>query len=651
MKNPPAVVSLDIETRSGADLKKVGVYKYVEDPDFDVLLVAYAFDDGPVHCADLTREPFPQALAQALASEETVKKAYNAAFERVCLSRFLGTQFSPDTWRCTMVGAAADGLGGSLAGVSKALGLAEKKDTRGTRLITKFCKPTREGGFNSPEDHPEDWQDFIEYCLQDVAVERAIAASVAQLPDDEQRLYSLDQRINDRGIPINSELAAGAVACLAAFSDAGKARMREVTGLENPGSVQQLAAWLAEKRHPVASVNKEAVQGLLALPDLSPEVREVLELRTALALSSVKKFIVARDAVCSDGRLRGTMQFFGAHTGRWAGRLLQVQNLPQPKPPFADPESGEPTSLVPTARRLTCAADVEALEMLFDDVPDVLKNLIRTVIEPAAGGALIVSDFSAIEARVLAWLAGEQDTLNAFREGLDIYKVTASKMYGCPYEAVDKEQRGRGKVAVLACGYQGALGAMSKMGGPKIGMTDEDMLATVRAWRAANPRIVKLWYALEKAWRLAATDGGSYRVGRLRVLRRGSSVKIVLPSGRELTYRAPRVSPDGKLSFLGKGPNVGFVRVDTYGGKLVENVTQAAARDLMAGAMTALDAAGIDLIMTVHDEVVAECETSHNSAETLALVDTMSNIMTTNPVWADGLPLAAETAALPHYWK
>lgn len=638
-------LSIDIETRSSVDLRECGLYKYAAAPDFRVLLFGYSWGGEPARVVDLANgEAMPLSVLRALKNPGVVKHAFNAAFERVCLSRMLGlpegAYLDPAQWRCTMVQAAYWGVQGSLKQVASFLGVDAQKDAAGTRLINKFSKAAgKPVAFEG-----EDWERFKSYCARDVDCEMEAASKLpGPIPDREQGLYVLDQRINDRGVGVDTRLAAAACAMSEADAATSKERLAVLTGLANPNSPAQLLKWLQGRGCEIGSCAREALEAEAAREGCDPLAREAIVLRLASAKSSVKKYAVARDAVGADGRLRGCFQFYGAATGRWAGRLMQLQNLPRGH------LSGD---ALDDARAFAREGDAEALEMLYGNVQGTLKSLVRTVLVPREGCVFAVSDFSAIEARVLAWLAGEKWVLDVFRGDGKVYEATASRMFGVPVERVGKELRQRGKVATLALGYQGGPKALERMGALAMGIPAEELPKMVRMWRNANKRIKALWGEAEEAARCALDGEGPQRFARGACrARRDPSIgglAIDLISGRSLHYRGAAVDPsDGSLSYMACGKGAGALKVDTYGGRLAENVTQAVARDLLAEAMARLEDEGFGIVAHVHDEIVAEVP--REGAE--ARLEEINALMAAAPPWAKGLPLAAAGYVCESYRK
>lgn len=638
-------LSIDIETYSEASLSSTGVYRYAADQSFTILLFAYSVDAGPVQIVDLAQgESLPAEVEAALSDPAVEKWAFNAQFERVCLSAYLGERLDPRGWYCSMVWSTYAGIPLNLAGVAQALHLETEKMTEGKDLIRKFsqpCKATKTNGGrtrNLPEHAMEDWETFKAYCIRDVEVERAIASRLSPLPMPyfEWENYWRDQRFNDMGVGIDVELASKAVEADREIKEALYTQMRHWTGVENPQSVTQLLGWLQEHGAQLPSLAKADVAS--ALEEADGSVADVLAARLEIAKSSVKKYEKMLDCVCPDGRAHGLLQFMGAgRTGRWAGRLVQVQNLPRQT--FGDLEE---------AASLVKAGQADMLGVLWGSAPNVLSELIRAAFVAAPGHRFLVADFSAIEARVIAWLAGEQWVLDLFKNGGDIYCETGTRMFG---QEVKKHSplRQRAKVAVLACGYQGGVGALKAMGGEKLGLGEDEMASIVDAWRKANPRIAQMWWDVNRAALEAIKNGTSQMVGRIKVYQKLGALVIALPSGRELIYPSPRVGENRfggeSITFMGLGLNRKWGRIETYGGKLVENIVQATARDVLAHSMATLEAAGYPTVMHVHDEVITEVPYGRGS------VDELCALMSRGPKWSKGLPLAAEGFESTYYKK
>lgn len=646
------VLSIDLETYSDVDLPNCGVYRYVEG-DFHILLFAYAFDDEETQCVDMAcGEQLPTDVMDALQDDSIIKSAWNAQFERSCLSKYLGTQLSPDSWQCTMVWAASLSLPLKLATAAQALKTAQQKDAVGERLIRYFslpCKPTKANGGrkrNLPEHAPEDWKLFKSYCIQDVETERDIRRRLEKFPllPQEWDYYHMDQRINDRGILIDKELVQQAIICNMAMSEEMTKRAYALTGLENPNSVSQLKGWLEERGIEVDSLGKKNVASLITNLDkhsADGEALDMMKLRLQMAKSSVKKYQAAERYICQDGRAHGLFQFSGANrTQRWAGRGIQLQNLPQ-----------NHISTLDEARELVKMGCFDMIEALYGNTPDILSQLIRTMLIPKDGHEFIVADFSAIEARVLAWLAGEQWRLDAFERGEDIYCASASQMFGVPVvkHGINGELRQKGKVAELACGYGGGAGALISMGALDMGLKEDELPDIISSWRDANPEIVKFWYAVEKAAIETVKDHADRTVGRIGFQFSANTLWIVLPSGRRLAYIKPKLQPNrfGRmaLTFEGLGANNKWTRGETYSGKLTENITQATARDLLAEAMRRMELTGLGIVGHVHDEVILEVPKGQYT------VDDVCNIMNRNPAWADGLPLSSAGYTGNYYFK
>lgn len=646
------VLSIDLETYSDVDLPNCGVYRYVEG-DFHILLFAYAFDDEETKCVDMAcGEQLPAEIMDALQDDSIIKSAWNAQFERTCLSKYLGIRLSTDAWQCTMVWAASLSLPLKLATAAQALKTAQQKDAVGERLIRYFslpCKPTKANGGrtrNLPEHAPEDWKLFKSYCIQDVETERDIRRRLEKFPllPQEWDYYHMDQRINDRGILIDKELVQQAIICNMAMSEEMTKRAYALTGLENPNSVSQLKGWLEERGIEVDSLGKKNVASLITDLDkhsADGEALDMMKLRLQMAKSSVKKYQAAERYICQDGRAHGLFQFSGANrTQRWAGRGIQLQNLPQ-----------NHISTLDEARELVKMGCFDMIEALYGNTPDILSQLIRTMLIPKEGCEFIVADFSAIEARVLAWLAGEQWRLDAFQRGEDIYCASASQMFGVPVvkHGINGELRQKGKVAELACGYGGGAGALISMGALDMGLKEDELPDIISSWRDANPEIVKFWYAVEKAAIETVKDHTDRTVGRIGFQFSANTLWIVLPSGRRLAYIKPKLQPNrfGRmaLTFEGLGANNKWTRGETYSGKLTENITQATARDLLAEAMRRMELTGLGIVGHVHDEVILEVPKGQYT------VDDVCNIMNRNPAWADGLPLSSAGYTGNYYFK
>ena len=644
----PVLMGIDIETYSSAPLPRCGVYRYCDAPDFEILLFSYAFDDEPVQTVDLASgETLPKEVISALEDPGIIKVAYNAQFERVCLSRYLGHWLDPHQWRCTMVMAAYLTLPGRLADAAVALGTTEKKMEEGKDLIRYFsvpCKPTKTNGGrtrNLPTDAPEKWAVYRQYNAQDVETERAIRKALEKysLPEQEWELYALDQQINDRGVRVDKKLVKNAIAVDAVFARAACQRAKELTGLENPGSVNQLKAWLADQDMPMESLARKIVQEKAAQAD--GIVAELLNLRLELSKTSVKKYEAMARCVCRDGRVHGLLQFYGANrTGRWAGRLVQAQNLPQNHLPDLE-----------LAREIVKTGDEELLDTLFASVPGTLSELIRTAFIPRDGCRFLVADFSAIEARVLAWLASEEWVLEEFRGKGKIYEATASRMFHIPQESIVKgnpnyEYRQKGKQATLSCGYGGGVGALKAMGAK---MPEEEMQPLVDAWRAANPNIVAFWSALDRAARTVIRKKTSARVGKVTLYWQDDKMFMRLPSGRNLCYQSPHFTENrfGNDAIGYYAPNAAgqMVVQETFGGKLAENATQAIARDILAHALLTLEKNGYPVVFHVHDEAVIEMPTGQGSLEEAC------RLMAIAPDWAKDLPLRADGDEFPFYQK
>ncbi|ARF67242.1 hypothetical protein B7C51_04535 [Paenibacillus larvae subsp. pulvifaciens] len=650
------ILQIDLETYSSVDLKDCGVFRYTESPDFEILLFAYAYDDDPVQVIDLTAfEDLPDEIIHDLTDPNVLKTAFNAAFERTCIKKHFGIECDPSQWRCTAVWALALGLPGYLEGVAEVLKLEAQKDTKGKNLIKYFsvpCKPTKTNGErtrNYPHHDLEKWEQYKAYNIQDVVVEREVRRKLERfpLPDHEWALWALDQRINDRGIQLDPTLFHQAIDCAEQYKTGLMQEAKDITCLENPNSLTQLKEWLAEQG--LETPNGLGKEHMSTLLDQAPDedTRRVLQIRQELGKTSVDKYNAMARSICADGRARGILQFCGANrTWRWAGRIIQVQNLPQNK-----------LDALWMAREVLKSGDFELLEMLYGALPSVLSQLIRTVFIPSPGCRFIVSDFSAIEARIIAWLADEHWVLNVFRDHGKIYEATASQMFKVPMETIVKghpnyELRAKGKVATLACGYQGGPPALIKMGALKSGIPEEDLPGIVQRWRKANPRIVKLWYAAESAAVAAVREKRTILLAHGVQYRYKSGILFAdLPSGRSLAYVNPRIKPDPNfdkdgLVFDGMDQvKKKWMSHRTYGGRLVENLVQAIARDCLAVSLMRLDAEGYQTVMHVHDEVVLDVPIGTGS------VEHVTEIMGQPIDWAPGLPLTTAGFECEFYQK
>ena len=658
-------LSIDIETYSDVPLQKSGVYRYCESPNFEILLFGYSADSGPVQVVDLAcGEKIPADVLDALTDDAVTKWAFNASFERVCLSRYLrelgisldpfhdkhplsqemARFLNPESWRCSMVWAATMGLPLSLEGVGSVLGLEKQKLTEGKELIKFFCQPcapTKTNGQrtrNRPFHAPDKWDAFKRYNLRDVETEMGIQKRLAKFPVPDQvwEEYHIDQEINDRGVRLDMELVRAAIDMDTRSRQELTTAMKRMTSLENPNSVQQMKQWLSDNGMETESLDKKAVAELLK--DAPAELREVLSLRQQLAKSSVRKYQAMENTVCSDSRARGMFQFFGAaRTGRFSGRNIQLQNLPQNH--LLD---------LAEARALVRAGDFDAVKLLYEDVPDTLSQLIRTAFIPKDGAQFLVADFSAIEARVIAWYAGETWRQKVFEKGGDIYCASASQMFKVPVEkhGINGHLRQKGKIAELALGYGGSVGALKAMGAIEMGLTEEELPPLVDAWRQSNPRIVEFWWAVDRAvmeavrYKHTTTDYG------LTFSCRSGMLFITLPSGRNLAYVKPKVGTNrfgGEcITYEGVGATKKWERLDSYGPKFVENIVQATARDILCYAMRTLRCCSI--VMHIHDELVIE-------ADPRMSLDAVCEQMGRTPPWATGLLLRADGYATPFYKK
>lgn len=638
-------LGIDLETFSSVDLSKCGVYRYASSPDFEILLFGFSVDGGDVQVVDLAcGEEIPADIVEALSDDSVIKWSYNNNFERVCLSNYFGTWFEPGSWRCTMVWAAYLGLPRSLADVGAVLGLEKQKLTEGKDLIRYFCvpcKPTKANGGrtrNLPEHDREKWERFKAYNLRDVEAEMQIQQRLSKFPVPEfvWEEYRQDQEINDRGIGVDMEMVKNAITMDGRSKAELSAAMKELTELENPNSVQQMKQWLSENGIETDSLDKKAVAAMLE--DVPEPLKTVLTLRQQLAKSSVKKYQAMENAVCADSRAHGMFVFYGANrTGRYSGKIIQLQNLPQNHIPD-----------LAQARGLVETGDFDALAMLYEDIPDTLSQLIRTAFVPQDGRKFIVADFSAIEARVLAWLAGEKWVLDVFGKGGDIYCETASRMFHCKVEkhGENAELRQKGKQAVLSCGYGGSVGALKAMGALEAGMTEDELQPLVDSWREANPNIVQLWWEVDRAAKECIKNRMQTETHGIRFEYQSGMMFITLPSGRRLAYVKPRIGENRfggeSVTYMGTGGTKKWERLETFGGKLVENIVQAVSRDILCYAMQTLKNCAI--VATVHDEIIIE-------ADRRMSVEAVCEQMGRTPPWAKGLLLRADGYECPFYQK
>lgn len=658
-------LSIDIETYSEADLNRTGVYRYAEDPSFEILLFGYSADGGDVQVVDLARgEKIPAEVLDALTDDAVIKAAFNANFERVCLSRYLSDLgvsldpfadryplsrerarfLNPRSWRCTMIWSAYLGLPLSLAGAGAVLGLEKQKLESGRDLIRYFCRPcapTQSNGQrtrNLPVHARDKWDEFIAYNKRDVETEMEIQQRLSNypVPDQVWDQYCIDQEINDRGILLDLALVESAIRLDEQSHEELTEKMKELTNLDNPSSVQQMKRWLMENGLEVESLGKKQVAALLK--DAPQPLGEVLSLRQQLARSSVKKYQAMQTAACADGRARGMFQFYGANrTGRFSGRLIQLQNLPQNHLTDLD-----------AARELVRSGDYEGVRELYGDVPDTLSQLIRTAFVAPKGKLFYVADFSAIEARVIAWLSKEQWRLDLFKNGGDIYCGSASQMFGVPVEkhGVNGHLRQKGKIAELALGYGGSVGALKAMGAIEMGLSEEELLPLVQAWREANPNIVRLWWDVDAAAMTAVMEKTATETHGIRFAYRSGMLFVTLPSGRNLAYVKPAIGENKfgspSLTYLGIGGTKKWERLESYGPKLCENITQAVARDILCFAMTTLRCCSI--VAHVHDELIIEADPSMS-------LEGLCEQMGRTPPWAAGLILRADGYTTPFYKK
>jgi len=645
-------LAIDIETYSDINLTKNGVYKYVDSDKFKILLFAYAFDDEDVQIVDLANgEELPERVASALTNKDVVKTAFNAQFERVAINRYFN--INTTNWECTMVKAWSLGIGGGLENVGRVVGVEEDKQKlmTGKNLIRLFCvdrKPSKANGYKTvftKEDKPEEWEQFKEYCRTDVIAEREIRKRLVRFKDipEEKQLYELDQIINDRGVLIDLEMARNAIAIDTKQTERLTKEFQNATGLENPNSLTDIKKLIKDKTgDTVSSITKNNTEELQEKYKDIPEIVKALEVRQALSKTSIAKYQKMLDVANKDKRARGLFQFYGAGTGRWAGRLIQLQNLPQ-----------NHISDLDIARDIVKHEDLEFLEMMYDSPSDILSQCIRPAIIPEEGYKFIVADFSAIEARVIAWLAGESWRMDVFNSHGKIYEASASQMFNVPIEEVTKgsELRQKGKIAELALGYQGSVGALKQMGGIEMGLKEEELKPLVDTWRAANSKIVQFWYSTEEKVKEAIVNRTTVQINKyIKAIYMSGILFLELPSGRRLAYPKPRVVDHDKfpgrmkITFEGvKSRKWGSV--DTYGGKLVENIVQATARDCLAHSMLKLDKLGYKIVMHVHDEIVVEIEEDRDELEKIC------SLMGEEIPWAKGLPLRADGFECSYYQK
>lgn len=630
-------ISIDIETYSSTNLNQTGVYRYADSDDFELLLFGYAVDLGSVKVVDLTQgEKIPPQIVEALDDPNIIKSAFNAQFERVCLSRFVGHHLKPVGWHCSRVWAATLGLPLSLRDVGTVLGLPRQKITAGKELVHYFCtpcKPTKSNQKrtrNFPYHAPDKWQQFKQYNQRDVEVEMEITQKLERfpVPKNEWENYWMDQDINDRGIRIDQQLVSNAIKCQEEFHNQYLKMSQQLTGLDNPNSPLQLKDWLNQRGVNTDSLSKASVAQLLQTT--TDKVHQVLSLRQLLSKSSVKKYQAMQKSMCQDGRVHGLLQFYGANrTGRWVGRLVQVQNLPRNSMPDLE-----------EARELVKQGSTTVLSMLYDSVPDVLSQLIRTAFIPSQGHHFYVADFSAVEARVIAWLSDEQWRQEAFANNEDIYCASASQMFEVPVvkHGVNGGLRQKGKIAELALGYGGSIGALKAMGATKLGLTEEELLPLVQMWRNASPHIVQFWWDIDRAAKECIKSHLPQATHGMRFIYRSGCMFLRLRSGRYLCYPQPKIGTNRfgseSITFMGINTVKKWSRIETYGAKLVENIVQATSRDLLAEAMRRLENTGNPVVMHIHDEAVIDAPKDSS-------LDTIVNIMTEVPSWAGGLILNA----------
>lgn len=640
-------ISIDIETYSSTNLNQTGVYRYADSDDFELLLFGYATDFGPVKVVDLTQgEKIPPQIIEALDNPNIIKSAFNAQFERVCLSRYVGHRLKPAGWHCSRVWSATLGLPLSLRDVGSVLGLPRQKITAGKELVRYFCTPCKPTKANQnrtrnfPYHAPDKWQQFKQYNQRDVEVEMEITQKLEcfPVPQNEWENYWMDQDINDRGIRIDQQLVNNAIKCQNVFHDQYLQTAKELTGLANPNSPLQLKDWLQQQGIKTNSLSKASVAQLLQTT--TGTVHQILALRQLLSKSSIKKYQAMQKAMCQDGRVHGLLQFYGANrTGRWAGRLVQVQNLPRNSMPDLE-----------EARKLVKQGNVPALAMLYDSVPDVLSQLIRTAFIPSKNHHFYVADFSAVEARVIAWLSNEKWRQESFAKNEDIYCASASQMFGVPVvkHGINGELRQKGKIAELALGYGGSIGALKAMGATNLGLTDDELPPLVQMWRNASPHIVQFWWDVDKAAKECIKTHLPQTTHGMKFIYRSGCMFLRLRSGRYLCYPQPKIGINRfgfeSITFMGNNTVKKWDRIETYGAKLVENIVQATSRDLLAEAMRRLEATGNTVVMHIHDEAVIDAPFNRS-------LDTMVQLMTKVPDWANGLILNAAGFVSDFYKK
>lgn len=641
-------LSIDIETYCEKNLSQCGVYAYCDDDSFEILLFAYAFNNEETKIIDLANnEKLPQEVIDALYDNNTIKTAFNAVFERVCLSKYLNKKLSPTSWNCTQAQGAVLGLPLSLEKMGQVLNIESKKLKEGKELIKYFslpCRPTNSNNNrkrNLPHHDIEKWESFKKYCIGDVNAERGIRQILRDFPmiDSEMEIYKLDQKINDRGIGIDYDFVNQAIKCHDDFKEEVTARAYKLTGMENPNSLKQLKNYLNDHGIDVEKLDRKTVKKLIETSD--DEVKEVLQLRLLMSKTSIKKYKAIEKSICKDKRVHGLFQYYGAtRTGRWAGRLVQVQNLPQ-----------NHIENLQLARNLVKSGQYEDIELFYDSTPEVLSQLIRTAFVPKEGCEFIVADFSSIEARVLAWISNEKWRLEVFKTHGKIYESSASEMFGVPIEKIDKtsDLRQKGKIAELALGYGGSQGALISMGSLEMGLNKDELIPLVNKWRRANPAITKFWWDIGNAAITAVKKGREVKMDKVTFTCESGIFFIKLPSGRSIAYAKPRLEINKfnriGLTYKAVGTNKKWTTIETYGPKLVENIVQAISRDILAYVMLNLEKRGFNIVMHVHDEVVLEVE------KNTATVEEICNMMAILPSWAEDLPIKAEGYKCEYYQK